>query len=148
MDWNDTDLFGLNRTPPEPELYIMVASWNVESELWANITFPNSAPHGSRLGLNTSAVSLPKSQDIHLLKGSLTTVFLPLIYFIIFIVGLPTNTMALWVFLFRTKKKHPASILMANLALADLLFIVWLPLKITYHFKGNDWTFGSHCVKS
>uniref|UniRef100_A0A3B4DRX4 Coagulation factor II (thrombin) receptor-like 1, tandem duplicate 1 n=1 Tax=Pygocentrus nattereri TaxID=42514 RepID=A0A3B4DRX4_PYGNA len=74
--------------------------------------------------------------------GVLTTVFLPIVYIFIFIVGLPTNAMALWVFLFRTKKKHPASILMANLALADLLFIVWLPLKITYHFNGNDWTFG------
>uniref|UniRef100_A0A3B4DEP6 Coagulation factor II (thrombin) receptor-like 1, tandem duplicate 1 n=1 Tax=Pygocentrus nattereri TaxID=42514 RepID=A0A3B4DEP6_PYGNA len=57
-------------------------------------------------------------------NGSLTTVFLPIVYIFIFIVGLPTNAMALWVFLFRTKKKHPASILMANLALADLLFIV------------------------
>ncbi|XP_037401732.1 proteinase-activated receptor 2-like isoform X1 [Pygocentrus nattereri] len=81
------------------------------------------------------------------LKGDLTTVFLPAVYIIVFIVGLPTNAMALWVFLFRTKKKHPASILMANLALADLLFIVWLPLKITYHFNGNDWTFGEPLCK-
>ncbi|KAL6470845.1 hypothetical protein MHYP_G00219640 [Metynnis hypsauchen] len=81
------------------------------------------------------------------LDSNQTTVFLPLVYIIIFIVGLPTNAMALWVFLFRTKKKHPASILMANLALADLLFIVWLPLKITYHFKGNDWTFGEPLCK-
>ncbi|KAI4891082.1 hypothetical protein NFI96_025218 [Prochilodus magdalenae] len=76
------------------------------------------------------------------LNSSLTKVFLPVVYIIIFIVGLPTNAMAVWVFLFRTKKKHPASILMANLALADLLFIVWLPLKIAYHLNGNDWIFG------
>ncbi|KAM9820725.1 proteinase-activated receptor 2-like [Neosynchiropus ocellatus] len=50
--------------------------------------------------------------------------------------------MALWVFLFRTKKKHPSSIYMANLALADLLFIIWVPLKIAYHFNGNNWTYG------
>ncbi|KAL6470844.1 hypothetical protein MHYP_G00219630 [Metynnis hypsauchen] len=81
-----------------------------------------------------------------LLKSNQTTVFIPLVYVFIFIVGLPTNAMALWVFLFRTKKKHPASILMANLALADLLFIVWLPLKITYHFNG-DWTFGEPLCK-
>ncbi|XP_036418988.1 proteinase-activated receptor 2-like, partial [Colossoma macropomum] len=67
--------------------------------------------------------------------------------FIVFIVGLTTNAMAIWVFLFGMKKKHPASILMANLALADLLFIVWLPLKITYHFNGNDWTFGEPLCK-
>ncbi|XP_036443766.1 proteinase-activated receptor 2-like [Colossoma macropomum] len=92
-------------------------------------------------------MSLPKSDDMPSLKGNLTTVFLPLVYIFVFIVGLPTNTMAVFVFLFKTKKKHPASILMANLALADLLFIVWLPLKITYHFNGNDWTFGEPLCK-
>ncbi|XP_072517428.1 proteinase-activated receptor 2-like [Salminus brasiliensis] len=81
------------------------------------------------------------------LTSSLTTVFLPVVYILVFIVGLPTNTMAVWVFLFRTKKKHPASILLANLALADLLFIIWLPLKITYHFNGNHWTFGEPLCK-
>ncbi|XP_066501418.1 proteinase-activated receptor 2-like [Hoplias malabaricus] len=81
------------------------------------------------------------------LQSYLTTVFLPVVYIIIFIVGLPTNAMAIWVFLFRTKEKHPASILMANLALADLLFIIWLPLKISYHFNGNNWIFGDALCK-
>ncbi|XP_036444621.1 proteinase-activated receptor 2-like [Colossoma macropomum] len=81
------------------------------------------------------------------LNSSLTTVFLPVVYIIVFVVGLPSNAMAIWVFLFRTKKKYPASILMANLALADLLFIVWLPLKIAYHFNGNDWIYGEPLCK-
>ncbi|XP_035377459.1 proteinase-activated receptor 2-like [Electrophorus electricus] len=55
--------------------------------------------------------------------------------------------MAIWVFLFRTKKKHPASILMVNLALADLLFIILLPLKIAYHFNGNNWIFDEPLCK-
>uniref|UniRef100_A0A8C4X601 Coagulation factor II (thrombin) receptor-like 1, tandem duplicate 2 n=1 Tax=Erpetoichthys calabaricus TaxID=27687 RepID=A0A8C4X601_ERPCA len=65
-----------------------------------------------------------------ILTSSLTTVFFPILYIIIFIVGVPTNAMALWVFIFRAKKRHPASIYMANLALADLLFAIWIPLKI------------------
>ncbi|XP_036443553.1 proteinase-activated receptor 2-like [Colossoma macropomum] len=96
-----------------------------EDELGVNVT-------------NTAVSALDSNQ---------TTVFLPLVYIFIFIVGLPTNAMAIWVFLFRTKKKHPGSILMANLALADLLFIVWLPLKIAYHFNGNDWIFGEPLCK-
>lgn len=76
------------------------------------------------------------------LKSRLTTVFLPIIYIIVFAVALPTNALALWVFLFRIKSKHPSSIYMANLALADLMFVVWIPLKIAYHFNGNNWTFG------
>ncbi|XP_029966099.1 proteinase-activated receptor 2-like [Salarias fasciatus] len=81
------------------------------------------------------------------LKSNLTTVFFPVIYVIVFVVGLPTNGMAIWVFLFRTKKKHPSSIYMANLALADLLFVIWLPLKIAYHLDGNNWTYGEPLCK-
>ncbi|XP_048360740.1 proteinase-activated receptor 2 [Sphaerodactylus townsendi] len=82
-----------------------------------------------------------------ILTGKLTTVFLPVIYIIVFVVGLPSNAMALWVFLARTKKKHPAVIYMANLALADLLFVVWFPLKIAYHVNGNNWIFGEGLCK-
>ncbi|XP_028829405.1 coagulation factor II (thrombin) receptor-like 1, tandem duplicate 2 [Denticeps clupeoides] len=82
-----------------------------------------------------------------LLTSNLTTVFFPIIYIFTLAVGLPTNAMAIWVFLFRTKKKHPAAIYMANLALADLLFVIWLPLKIAYHLNGNNWTYGEAMCK-
>lgn len=81
------------------------------------------------------------------LKSSLTTIFLPLLYIVVFAVGLPSNAMAVWVFVFRSKKFHPAAIYMANLALADLLFVIWVPLKIAYHFNGNNWTFGEAMCK-
>ncbi|CAM9115263.1 unnamed protein product, partial [Lampetra planeri] len=81
------------------------------------------------------------------LRSGLTTVFLPVVYIVVFVVGLPANGMAIWVFLFRTKKKHPSTIYMANLALADLLFVVWIPLKIAYHFNGNDWIYGEPLCK-
>ncbi|XP_054434238.1 proteinase-activated receptor 2 [Pteronotus mesoamericanus] len=81
------------------------------------------------------------------LTGKLTTVFLPIVYMIVFVVGLPSNGMALWVFLFRTKKKHPAVVYMASLALADLLSIIWLPLKIAYHIHGNNWIYGESLCK-
>ncbi|XP_066194499.1 proteinase-activated receptor 2 [Sylvia atricapilla] len=81
------------------------------------------------------------------LTGKLTTVFLPIVYIFVFIIGLPSNAMALWVFFFRTKKKHPAVIYMVNLALADLLFVVWFPLKISYHLNGNNWLFGEGLCK-
>ncbi|XP_028319139.1 coagulation factor II (thrombin) receptor-like 1, tandem duplicate 2 [Gouania willdenowi] len=84
---------------------------------------------------------------VQTLQSPLTTVFFPVLYILIFVVGLPANGMAIWVFLFRTKKKHPSSIYMANLALADLLFVIWLPLKISYHLDGNDWVFGEPLCK-
>ncbi|XP_069483547.1 proteinase-activated receptor 2 [Ambystoma mexicanum] len=81
------------------------------------------------------------------LTGGLTTVFLPLVYILVFIIGLPSNGMALWVFFFRTKKRHPAIIYMANLAMADLLFVLWFPLKIAYHINGNNWIYGEGLCK-
>ncbi|XP_036062956.1 proteinase-activated receptor 2 [Onychomys torridus] len=81
------------------------------------------------------------------LTGKLTTVFLPVVYTVVFVIGLPSNGMALWVFLFRTKKKHPAVIYMANLALADLLSVIWFPLKIAYHLHGNNWMYGDALCK-
>lgn len=81
------------------------------------------------------------------LRSNLTTVFIPILYIIVFVVGLPANAMALWVFLFRIKKKHPSTIYMANLALADLLFVIWTPLKISYHFNGNNWIYGEPLCK-
>ncbi|XP_040197008.1 proteinase-activated receptor 2 isoform X2 [Rana temporaria] len=81
------------------------------------------------------------------LTGGLTRVFLPLVYIIVFAVGLPSNAIALWVFLFRTKKKHPAVIYMANLAVADLMFVIWIPLKISYHLNGNNWIYGEGLCK-
>ncbi|XP_056146451.1 coagulation factor II (thrombin) receptor-like 1, tandem duplicate 2 [Lampris incognitus] len=73
----------------------------------------------------------------------------PLIYVSMFAVGLPSNATALWVFLFRTmmKNPHPASIYMANLALSDVLFVIWTPLKIAYHFNGNNWIYGEGMCK-
>lgn len=84
---------------------------------------------------------------INTLKSDLTTVFIPILYIVVFVIGLPANAMAIYVFLFRIKKKHPSSIYMANLALADLLFVIWIPLKISYHFNGNDWTYGEPLCK-
>ncbi|XP_075710998.1 proteinase-activated receptor 2 [Rhinoderma darwinii] len=83
----------------------------------------------------------------NVLTGGLTRVFLPLIYIIVFVIGLPSNAIALWVFFFRTKKQHPAVIYMANLAMADLMFIIWVPLKISYHLNGNNWIYGEAMCK-
>ncbi|XP_075946053.1 proteinase-activated receptor 2-like [Anarhichas minor] len=95
---------------------------------------------------NTSGVEV-SSSDKQVLSSHLTTVFLLIVYIIVFVVGLPTNALAIWVFVFRTKKKHPSSIYMANLALADLLFVIWVPLKIAYHLNNNNWIYGHGLCK-
>ncbi|XP_063312792.1 proteinase-activated receptor 2-like isoform X2 [Pelobates fuscus] len=83
----------------------------------------------------------------NVLTSRLTTGFIPAVYLIVFIIGLPSNAIALWVFLFRTKKKHPAVIYMANLAMADLMLIIWFPFKAAYHLNGNNWIYGEAMCK-
>ncbi|XP_060691848.1 proteinase-activated receptor 1-like [Hemiscyllium ocellatum] len=71
------------------------------------------------------------------------TAFIPSVYTIVFALGLLLNCMAILMIHFRMKYKKPAVIYMMNLAAADLLFLLMLPLKIAYHFSGNNWGFGS-----
>ncbi|KTG41723.1 hypothetical protein cypCar_00035809 [Cyprinus carpio] len=69
------------------------------------------------------------------------TLVVPLLYFLAFFIGLPTNLLALWVLLLQTKKL-PSTILLINLTIYDLLLLLVLPFRIVYHFMGNNWTFG------
>ncbi|XP_068952361.1 proteinase-activated receptor 2 [Petaurus breviceps papuanus] len=106
----------------------------------------NSSSSGNGEVSTVSGFSVD-SFSAEILTGGLTTIFLPIVYMLVFIIGLPSNGMALWVFVFRTQKKHPAVIYMANLALADLLSVIWFPLKISYHLNGNNWIYGEALCK-
>ncbi|KAM3856457.1 LOW QUALITY PROTEIN: proteinase-activated receptor 4 [Vipera latastei] len=76
-----------------------------------------------------------------LLAGTLTVIVLPSFYTLIFLIGLPANALALWVLTTRVEKL-PSTIFLINLATADLLLCLLLPLKISYYFLGNHWPFG------
>ncbi|XP_028924322.1 proteinase-activated receptor 1 isoform X1 [Ornithorhynchus anatinus] len=77
------------------------------------------------------------------LTGWWLTRFIPVLYTVVFVVGLPLNAMAIMVFLWKMKVKKPAVVYMLHLATADVLFVSVLPFKIVNYFSGNDWAFGS-----
>lgn len=70
-----------------------------------------------------------------------TELVVPLLCLFAFFIGFPTNTLALWLLVLRTKKL-PSTILLINLTTCDLLLLLVLPFRIVYHFLGNNWTFG------
>ncbi|XP_040052236.2 LOW QUALITY PROTEIN: proteinase-activated receptor 1 [Gasterosteus aculeatus] len=76
------------------------------------------------------------------LQGRLTTTFVPTVYTLVFIVGVPLNLVAVVMFMHQVHPRKPAAIYMLNLACADLLFGLLLPFKIAYHYHGNDWIYG------
>lgn len=63
------------------------------------------------------------------------------IYSIILLPGLIGNVLALWVFHAYVKETKKAVIFMINLAVADLLQVLSLPLRI-YYYLNNSWPFG------
>ncbi|KAM3930533.1 cysteinyl leukotriene receptor 1-like [Leptodactylus fuscus] len=64
------------------------------------------------------------------------------VYIIVFISGLVFNGAAVYVFCKVRKKKSISTVFLLNLAVADLLFLFFLPLRITYFQKNGTWIFG------
>ncbi|XP_054466968.1 proteinase-activated receptor 1 [Anoplopoma fimbria] len=77
------------------------------------------------------------------LQGRLATGFVPTVYTLVFIVGVPLNLVAMVMFMHHARPRKPAVIYMLNLACADLMFGLLLPFKIAYHYHGNNWIYGS-----
>ncbi|XP_026199837.1 proteinase-activated receptor 1 [Anabas testudineus] len=77
------------------------------------------------------------------LQGRLATTFVPTVYTLVFIISVPLNLVAMVMFVHHIRPRKPAVIYMLNLACADLLFGLLLPFKITYHYHGNNWIYGS-----
>ncbi|XP_032903186.1 proteinase-activated receptor 4-like [Amblyraja radiata] len=80
------------------------------------------------------------SAMVHL-RGKVTTVVIPSFFVVVFAIGLPANGLALWILATRVKRL-PSTLLLMNLAVADLLVLLGLPWRIAYHLLGNDWPFG------
>ncbi|XP_074411903.1 platelet-activating factor receptor isoform X1 [Zonotrichia albicollis] len=70
-------------------------------------------------------------------RYSLFTVF----YSIIFILGFVANCYVLWIFsrIYPTKKLNEIKIFMVNLTVADLLFLITMPMWIVYYHNHGDW---------
>uniref|UniRef100_A0A3B4APM0 G-protein coupled receptors family 1 profile domain-containing protein n=1 Tax=Periophthalmus magnuspinnatus TaxID=409849 RepID=A0A3B4APM0_9GOBI len=65
------------------------------------------------------------------------------VYSVILAPGLLGNVLALWVFRVYVKETKKAVVFMMNLAVADLLQVLSLPLRI-YYYLNNSWPFGHH----
>ncbi|XP_056296106.1 probable G-protein coupled receptor 174 [Pseudoliparis swirei] len=63
------------------------------------------------------------------------------VYSLILVPGLLGNVLALWVFKVYVKETKKAVVFMMNLAVADLLQVLSLPLRI-YYYLNNTWPFG------
>lgn len=59
-----------------------------------------------------------------------------------FVLGTVGNGAALWIFCFHVKPWRSSTVLLFNLALADLLLLAVLPFRAIYYHSGLHWSFG------
>ncbi|XP_038585245.1 uracil nucleotide/cysteinyl leukotriene receptor [Micropterus salmoides] len=62
-------------------------------------------------------------------------------YILIFIIAVPGNALALWAFCHQ-KSTSPSKVFLRHLSVADMSYILILPLRIVYHLSDNHWPFG------
>lgn len=73
---------------------------------------------------------------------------IPAIYMLVFLLGTTGNGLVLWtVFRSSREKRRSADIFISSLAVADLTFVVTLPLWATYTYRDYDWPFGTFACK-
>lgn len=63
-------------------------------------------------------------------------------YILVFFLALNGNSLALWIFFHQRGSSSPANIFLIHLAVADLSYVIILPLRATYHLTGGHWPFG------
>ncbi|KAL1253366.1 hypothetical protein QQF64_018059 [Cirrhinus molitorella] len=86
-------------------------------------------------------VELRSNNTVNYLQGPLSNRFIPAIYIIAIIVGIPSN-IAILVSLGIKVRLISSAILYCSLAASDLLLLFSLLLKAHYHLNGNNWIFG------
>ncbi|KAI2656435.1 Lysophosphatidic acid receptor 4 [Labeo rohita] len=63
------------------------------------------------------------------------------VYGLVLAVGLPLNTLSLWILLRSHGFRSPCAVLMVNLAVSDMLLALSLPLRV-YYYATLHWPFG------
>ncbi|XP_047442069.1 uracil nucleotide/cysteinyl leukotriene receptor [Mugil cephalus] len=63
-------------------------------------------------------------------------------YIVVFVLALSGNSLALWIFSHQRGTSSPANVFLIHLAVADLSYVIILPLRAIYHFTGGHWPLG------
>lgn len=63
-------------------------------------------------------------------------------YIVVFILALSGNSLALWIFSHQRGVSSPSNVFLIHLAVADLSYVIILPLRAAYHFTEGHWPLG------
>lgn len=73
---------------------------------------------------------------------ALWDISLSIFYILVFIIAVPGNALALWAF-FQEKSTSSSKVFLRNLSIADICYVLILPMRIVYHLSDGYWPFGS-----
>ncbi|XP_066562814.1 2-oxoglutarate receptor 1 [Amia ocellicauda] len=92
---------------------------------------------------------VPKDDDLNCsnIDTLMKKYYLPVAYGIIFIVGVVGNIIAITIYVAKMRPWKSSSIIMLNLAIADLLYVLTLPIFVSYYGNSDSWTLGEFMCK-
>ncbi|XP_062400176.1 uracil nucleotide/cysteinyl leukotriene receptor [Sardina pilchardus] len=67
---------------------------------------------------------------------------LAVFYTTVFLLSVPANAMALWVFCHPKNGTSVARVFLTHLAMADMCYVLLLPMRVVYHASAGDWILG------
>nr|XP_046248320.1 uracil nucleotide/cysteinyl leukotriene receptor [Scatophagus argus]XP_046248321.1 uracil nucleotide/cysteinyl leukotriene receptor [Scatophagus argus] len=89
-----------------------------------------------------SLLSNQSSESCGLADTTVENTLFGCFYILVFFLALNGNSLALWIFSHQRGSSSPANIFLIHLAVADLSYVIILPLRATYHLTGGHWPFG------
>ncbi|KAJ8248324.1 hypothetical protein GJAV_G00240800 [Gymnothorax javanicus] len=66
----------------------------------------------------------------------------PPVFIVEFVIGLPANVLALWIFCCRMRTWGSTAVFLLNLLIADFFLLASVPFRIDYFLRVEDWVFG------
>lgn len=68
-------------------------------------------------------------------------ILLSTFYSVVFVIAVPGNTLALWTF-WHQDITSPSDVFLRHLSVADIVYVLILPMRVVYHLSDNHWPFG------
>lgn len=90
----------------------------------------------------TTVLSFPINLTCASVDNSAENIFFGIYYIIVFLLALNGNGLALWIFSRQRGASSPANVFLMHLAVADLSYVIILPLRAAYHLTDGHWPFG------
>ena len=118
------------------------------SPSWLPLSLPPS-PSSSSPSALTTALGSPgeATASCHLASSPILSALLAPVLGMEFVLGLVGNSLAFFIFCFRTRPWTSNTVFLVSLVVADFLLILNLPLRVDYYFLHEVWRLGDTACK-